>query len=687
MALKLRPGQTSLTSRFLDTGDYDMKTLRCTGEQVALALRPTSPLWPVLLCSALVVATVLFAIPGPLTWDSGTYHMMVRGLYETGSFFIPNGYEDLSSPLLAVGQTTVKHGHIVSQYPEFYTFLSLPFYALFGFRGLMVLNALAFGGTCFLLWRMSRWFSDHPNAPIAAVSIYALATYSIEFTQSSYPHLTSTFLICTSVWLVWSAALEKEGVRGAVSARMQSPEVRSALAGFVFAVAVGVRLDSVFAGLALAVPLVTARSLGLRPLFACAVGALLPFAALAWINLLKFGDPLPFSYGRAGAGGYTDSLTFYAPVALALGLGFALLVWHRLYPFHLTRRGAALLLILALAAVALTPFGRRLAFGVFQIVVDLRVRPEITEPALSRSAGGAVVYWGVVKKALLQSCPYLVLIVPPALRGLLGERYGSRGLLWLVPIGFIGFYGYLAWHGSVGWNMRYLNPALPFLAILASHELLRIWDRMPIRRSLMWAAAAAVWLGLVRVFMESTHDLQRQEHLLLNGGLILAGFLLVLRTIEPLLRERQAVWCQAALVLTLLFSFVWASALTFGVDYQRSSSVRAHFLNNSGLIAHVIEDNALIITFQPDYLWPLLGSTKSISIANEADKRAETDAAPLLAERALKTRPVYWLASPQNDPASSRMAHDLRSRGIEMESKLNAAAGWPYHLVRLTKGE
>ena len=59
-----------------------MKNSRYTGERIVLALRPASPFWLAGLCAALIVATALFAIPGPLTWDSGTYHMMVRGLYE-----------------------------------------------------------------------------------------------------------------------------------------------------------------------------------------------------------------------------------------------------------------------------------------------------------------------------------------------------------------------------------------------------------------------------------------------------------------------------------------------------------------------------------------------------------------------------------------------------------------------------
>ena len=90
-------------------------------------MRSASPLWLAILGAGLVVATALFAIPGPLTWDSGTYHLMVRSLYRTGGFFIPNGYDELASPLLAVGQTMVKHGQIVSQYPELYTLISLPF--------------------------------------------------------------------------------------------------------------------------------------------------------------------------------------------------------------------------------------------------------------------------------------------------------------------------------------------------------------------------------------------------------------------------------------------------------------------------------------------------------------------------------------------------------------------------------
>jgi 4-amino-4-deoxy-L-arabinose transferase-like glycosyltransferase len=126
---------------------------------------------------AIAVAAVLFTlflgVPGHLTWDSGTYHLAAQSLAETGDFFIDNGYDGFPSPLLQVGQTVAPTGRLVSQYPEFYTLLTAPFYAVFDYRGLMLLNTLAFIGTTALIWRLAGWYSDDPAAPRVAVLVYA----------------------------------------------------------------------------------------------------------------------------------------------------------------------------------------------------------------------------------------------------------------------------------------------------------------------------------------------------------------------------------------------------------------------------------------------------------------------------------------------------------------------------------
>ena len=635
---------------------------------------------------ALVVATTLFAIPGHLTWDSGTYHLMVRGLYKFSELSIPNGYRELSSPLLAVGQTMVRNGSLVAQYPEYYSFLSLPFYALFGFRGLMALNATAFVGICILLWRMAPWFSADRHAPLAAVTVYVFGTYALVFTQSSYPHLTSSFLIFGSAWLVWGAAWAKEEPTSASQPFLRIADLRCALAGALFGVAIGVRLDSVFAGLAIGLPFVTFRTLGWRPLVACGIGGLVTLLGLAWTNAIKFGEFFPFSYGRGGSGGYTSSVSTYLPVAAAIGLAVAALAWHRVRPIRLGHRGIAVVAVAAVLVLAMTSFGQRLLNGVFQIVIDMRIRPDIAEPALSRSPGGAVVYFGNVKKALLESCPYLILIVIPALRSIAQGTYGPRWLLWLVPAGFIGFYGYLAWHGSVGWNMRYLNPTLPFLALLASHELLRVKAHIPTRNALLWVAVTALWCALVLAFLFTQGSLVSQERLILNGGLLLAAVLLAFQTIEWLAPQDLSQKFGKALGAFFVVALVWSFALAVGVDYRVGAAVRSHFLTAARIIQPHIQENALIITFQPDYAWGLLDTGKRPIIANYMLGTPQDAVA--LVERGLVRHPVYWLSPPQDkDSVSPVVFRELASRQVQAERVFDASPGAHYRLFRLRRTE
>lgn len=630
---------------------------------------------------ALILLTAAFAIPGHLTWDSGTYHLMVRSFHETGGFHIQNAFGALSSPLLAVGQTMVKNGQIVSQYPEYFTLLSQPFYALFGYRGLMVLNTLAFTGICALVWRMAPWFSTERRAPLAAVSVYALATFAFPYTQYSYPHLTSTALVCTSAWLFWGAALEKDDLPRMVPAWLRGMNGRCALAGLVFAIAVGVRLDSVFAGLAIAVPFSMLRTLGWRSLLACGIGALPALLGLAWINHVKFAKFSPFSYGRA-SGGYTESVVAYLPVVAIFVLGLALLLFHRYRPLRPGRTGIALGLIVIGVILALAPLGQRLIHGLFQIVVDLRVRPEIFEPGLIRSPGNAVAYWGTVKKSLIESCPFLIAIFIPAVSGIARRTYGVRWLLWLVPIGFVGVYGYLAWHGSIGWSMRYLNPALPFLALLASYELLRLRARIPTRHFGFWLGVVMLWFVLVGLFFAARTHLRWQETVMLDGGLVIAALLFAFQAMSIWGSFKLSETATKALAAGLVVSLVWSSAGIFSVDFILSRAIRIHFLESARALESRIEDRAFVATFDIDKAWGLLNGANPPVIADYT--LGSTQDAIELVEQVLGHRPVYWLSRPPGRDATSKIVFaELRSRKIAVVPVLQAPVDPTYRLYRL----
>lgn len=584
----------------------------------------------------LLLFTLFVGVPGHLTWDSGTYHLAAQSITETADFFVDNGYETFPSRLLRVGQTVEADGHLVSQYPAFHTLLAAPLHAVFGYRGLLLLNALAFLGINALIWRLAGWFSDDRSAPVLAVLIYSFATFGWEYTQSSYPHLTSTFLILLACWLGWGAALDKNDLPHWVPAILRSPAGRSSMAGLVFGLALGVRLDAVFAALALGIPLLTGRGVQWGRALAMAAGALPMIAGLAWINLLKFGAFNPFTYGKDESAGFVGSLTHYAPMALCLA-GIALVYAFRDFvPLRTSRRTVFWIGAAAVAALLLTSPGLRLASGLFQILVDMRIRPDISEPALSRSAGGAVLYFDNVKKGLIESCPYLVLIVLPALSGMLRGDYGQRRLLWLVPIGFAGFYGYLAWHGSVALNMRYLNPALPFLALLASHEWLRVRSALP--PQVRGRVAIWLWAGLFGLFLWARSSVPLQEMVLLNGALLVAGACLVLQ-IACHLRHG---WAERWLAVAVLVALAWSSAVSLTHDYLMSASVRLTHRSAALALGTVIEPDALILAHSPDPLWALRDDSSDILIADYTLGTRED--AEALVEAFAGRRPVYWVA-------------------------------------------
>src|SRR5262250_743138 len=122
----------STTTAVTGPGEREHSQRRIITRRVAFAL--------------LLVVQVIFALrlnpDGPFTYDSGTYHMMVKTFVEGRGFRIWNGYDEMPSPELIVAQLRAPRGELFAQYPEGYTLLAAPFYAAFGFRGFFLLNSL-----------------------------------------------------------------------------------------------------------------------------------------------------------------------------------------------------------------------------------------------------------------------------------------------------------------------------------------------------------------------------------------------------------------------------------------------------------------------------------------------------------------------------------------------------------------
>jgi hypothetical protein len=265
------------------------------------------------------------------------------------------------------------------------------------------------------------------------------------------------------------------------------------------------------------------------------------------------------------------------------------------------------------AATLLVPdvwaFLSRLAHGVYQLVVDLRIRDlAIVEGALSRGPGGGMIYMGALKKSLLQSCPYLVVLLVVSLQLLRsGKDAVALSLLMLVPATFIAFFGYFAWHGGHALNLRYFLPMLPFTSILACY----VWREIAGQsgpspwgiRAGMLVAGALVVAGVIVAPLNGL-SIAVLEPVLLTLPLVLGGGLLLLFLAHAIAPHQWRIALANASLAGLVVSFVWAGTVAFTYDYPRAWAIRAarHALTNE--IAALVSPDSIAFVW---YATPLSG--------------------------------------------------------------------------------
>ena len=340
---------------------------------------------------------------------------------------------------------------------------------------------------------------------------------------------------------------------------------------------------------------------GLRP------GILPVFVLLSLVNQVKFGVISPFSYGTGQVGeveGATPYLVVVAAGALALGaVRVATLPWGQRQIQE--RRGSVLLgLGLVAAAVLISPQGRelaiRLAAGLYQLLVDLRIRDlAILEGGLSRGPGGSMVYIGAMKKSLLQSCPYLVVLLLPLAHLLRpGANRLALTLLFLAPASYIGALAYFAHHGGQALNLRYFVPILPFTAILTAYAWRELtggedtpWRRLP-------AFAGIAMAALYFLFASpGVSELERQELVFLSIPLVLAGGLLIV-TVGTLATGSQGGRPVRRLTAAgLMAALVWAGLVAFTYDLPRSYILRQQRAAFAETLAPRIEEDSLLFVY------------------------------------------------------------------------------------------
>ncbi len=580
--------------------------------------------------------------PGHLSVDECTYHLMVKSLADHGELRFRNGYEEFPSIELVLVTLQVSDGHLYPVTPPGYAVLAWPFYRVAGYPGLFALNNLAFLATLALAGALAwRLFRNRALA-LVAVLVLGLATFLWEYSQAAWPHALSTFLVLAAFSAAW---------QGTRAASERKAFAWCLLAGTVAGLGVGVRLDVALALPCLAVLYLFGPPRRLAAALGIALGALPSFVALSIVNSAKFGMASPLSYGTKMV--RSGDWTHYLPVA-ALGLLVLLGCRLAVSPRLRARMGGGLrwlgLGALALALLLLLPAVRelleRLVVGSAQLVWDLRwLPPEHERPALARSAGGGLVYFGHLKKSLLQSCPYLALLLGPAWAALRG--HGDRGqlaALALVPGAFLAAYGYFAWDGGMVLNLRYLAPALPFLAILTAWALCRVYaglaPRHPVPWGVAWATALLWWLW-VRPHSAAVDVIEPR---LLGIPQVLAGLTAAAALALSVRGERAGPRLRVATAALAAAGLTWACAVAFSYDAPASRSMRAFNLDLSDRAVASVDEKSIVFTTRPDPYCGLLESD-DVYLALPLRDRFE-DFRPLIDFYLARDRAVYGAFPP-----------------------------------------
>ena len=586
-----------------------------------------------------VALSLLLAVPGWISIDEGTYHWMVEAWADEGRLWIDNGYREMRSPELVAASVVPRGDRLWPMPPAPFALLAAPFYAAAGYRGLFHLNALAFGVLLASTFRLGVKLFDDRWVAWTAVGILALATFAADYALAAWPHmLAATFVVGS-----FTAAVEELQRSG----RRKVP-LWALAAGLLAGLGTGVRLDAFFVLAAIAAAFSIARPIRLRALAALAVGTLPGLALLAWSNQVKFDTWSPFTYGFSAGRGNAGVLAYLPLAAVALtGIAGLILLSRAEVRGRLrdhrwaTLAAAAGAVGLVLVVPQLREPALRLGGGLWQLVVDLRVRDlSISEPALGRTPSGGMVYIGALKKSLAQSCPWLGALILPAVVALRGRGRRARELALLaLPVAvYLGVYGWWAWHGGLSLNLRYLLPILPFLALGGAVAARRLLACAPRSGAIATAAATALAVAAFAAVDPLSAPLPGQELFVNQVPLALAAGLLLFALAAGLSTPASRLLTLAA-ACALGAALGWAAATTYLYDLPRARRHRAANLAVSERVAAAVPPGSLVFVPYPDPFFGLIEVPGVVLAVPGRDRFA--DFRPLT-ERFLATgRPVY----------------------------------------------
>jgi hypothetical protein len=563
----------------------------------------------VLLLAALTLgaALTLAVVPGVFTIDENNYLVSVLAARQ-GRVSLPGTDGLPPSPELAYFDPALEPAHVrspvSSTVPPLYAPLALPFAAL-GFRGLIALNMLATLVTAGLVFSVVRRHAPGERAgPWLASAAFVLGSYVIEYALGAWPHMLSAALV-TGAFVTASRARELGRVREAL------------LAGALAGLATETRYQNIVVAGGLGLGLLVLSQRGrLRVTAGYAVGLLPPLVAAATINHARFQSWNPISKGS----GYLyvtardTPQAASSPILTALRGFWARVVDHSAHP-------------------AFSPEMAR-------VHAYMHKDPET----------GAVFIGEVVKKAWLQSAPWLALALALLAAAWVARERSARGrdvrAMGLVVFPTLAGFAASSFARTDGlcFNQRYFIELLPLAAMAVGIALGSVVGR---RAWLLGGALGGVLLawGLLQADVHDAAVVRAR----LYAPVALAAALLVAWA----LRRRAA----GALAVALGASLGWALTVHLGEDIPESLRRRARNAVRAEEARPVIPARAALLEYGSNAFGPLQLDHDLVILDARVD--SGEDAPKLIASLRARGRRIL-LAMPMPDPVVARIVGNHR---------------------------
>ncbi|MCX6776181.1 MAG: hypothetical protein NT130_05025 [Candidatus Micrarchaeota archaeon] len=497
---------------------------------------------------AITLLFVIKTVPGLYMIDEASYFLQASQLPQ--GFNVENGYPALKFRSIYIFPWWTNNDNLYPSFPGNYGFMAYPFFALFGLRGLFLLNTLSFSAILWIIYSVMHGLKYRDRWGIAAILIFSFCTFSPQYATAIWPHMLSALLVLAPFYL-----LLKERVT----------YWDTAISAFILALSIGIRYTNAMFFLPLII-LVIAKNYKSLISFLSTLPALF---LLAISNIIRFGNP--FSTG------YTPS---YVNSETAIGV-----YSHGFF--------SGILMHLQI---------------LYKYIFDTQSFTNVDGIAMQ-----STVYADGLTKALLQSSPFLSICLIGANKLWEDKKFDYLLVLCGIPIMQILYYTTHTHHGGPIHNTRYLLEAIPplvVLSVISLAEIIRVSNKLinlnfPRMQNSTFAViliSGILFLNLLPPYMQDWYNDFRDSEAHVLEELTLFAISISLLSIIFLLTKRRELGRYVAILLLLivLLSIPVSFLINYVFEFSiYESSVRSLALNLLTKADSIIDGRSVIISYGP----------------------------------------------------------------------------------------